>query len=79
MTDISQALEALRQEIKALNLSAEQEARLDSLFGKFEAEELSGQEFSQELPNLLERFETEHPTLTQVLNQVMVSLGNMGI
>ncbi|MEZ0372688.1 MAG: DUF4404 family protein [Candidatus Sericytochromatia bacterium] len=31
------------------------------------------------LPGLIEQFEVEHPKLTRVLDQIMVSLSNMGI
>jgi len=33
----------------------------------------------RDLPKILEKFETEHPQLTDSINRVMVTLSNMGI
>lgn len=32
-----------------------------------------------DLPNMLRKFETEHPELTDSINRVMLTLSNMGI
>ena len=37
------------------------------------------EELQLKMPGLIEQFEVEHPKLTGVLNQIMVTLSNMGI
>ncbi len=33
----------------------------------------------QKIPNLIEQFEVEHPSITGTLNRIMVALSDMGI
>ncbi|MGV3526076.1 MAG: DUF4404 family protein [Candidatus Sericytochromatia bacterium] len=81
-SSLSQALIALRAQLAELHLSAAERSRLENLVGQIESEisaDPATASAHAELPSLIERFEVEHPTLTQALNRVMVSLSNMGI
>lgn len=76
----------LRTEIARLELGdSSARERIEQLIHQLEQQAndpddlAPGREAHQELPGLIERFEAEHPDLTQVLNRIMVSLSNMGI
>lgn len=76
MTPLHENIQNLKAEIKSLNLDTEHQAKLDELVNQLEAEP---QGVSLDIPHLIERFEAEHPALTNTLNQIMVTLSNMGI
>lgn len=82
---LSEGLKALRSEIK--NLKGSDEAtrrRLEDLAARIE-EQLAGGDESEphsllkELEDEIMRFEVEHPRLTAIINDIMVTLSNMGI
>jgi seryl-tRNA synthetase len=78
-------LNKLREQVAALD-SADEESKqkLNALIYDIEQRIQNGD--SGDADNLVSqveqsiaRFETTHPTLTAVLNNIMVSLGNMGV
>ncbi len=75
-------LQHLLAEIEGLQLEGEAIERLTSLVADIEAhsaEEAPPQHMIDTVDNLISSFETEHPTLTGVLNNLLVSLSNMGV
>lgn len=81
---IEKALNELRREIANLNdEKAETRERLSGLVESIErgVETPQGDHDSlvEEIRGSIEQFEVEHPSATGVLNQIMVTLSNMGI
>ncbi len=82
---LRKALEALREELGKLQVDSEEKTHLQGLVGDVErqlddpegAPDLA--DHIENLPKLIERFEVEHPRLTRTLNEIMITLGNMGI
>lgn len=77
--NLNEAIAELRQEIGMLPAGSAERSRLETLLNRLEDELEDNRAVSQEIPGLIERFEVEHPTLTEALNRIMVSLGAMGI
>ena len=88
MTDkqLREDLEKLRQEVNELtenDFSARE--KLNALIGDIETRlETSGEETDDEslfdqIKEAISHFETEHPRATGILNDIMVTLSNMGI
>jgi len=84
--DLHQQLEQLRTEIENVARDDEQaRARMNELLGEVERkiDETSEEEIDDTLmENLREtitQFETDHPRATAILNDIMVTLSNMGI
>ncbi len=82
--ELGKQLKLLQDELACLR-AAEQhiQDKIDNLLGELD-HQLSApanEEHSDlsDLPKLLQKFETEHPELTDSINRVMVTLGNMGI
>jgi len=79
-------LEKLRSEVNALasnNVEARQ--KLDSLISDIEtklaqpSDEEQHNDLIQGIRDTIGQFETEHPRATAILNDIMVTLSNMGI
>ena len=88
MTDnrLKQELDRLRLEIKDLaSENIETREKLDSLISDIEKklEGLSDEDHHttliENLKDAIAQFETEHPRATAILNDIMITLGNMGI
>ena len=83
--EVNEALYSLRKEVERLeDLHPELKQKLDALLNEFEdrteaSEDGNHLHLVKDMQEALSQFEVEHPTLTGVLNQLMVSLGNMGI
>ncbi|SMF94781.1 protein of unknown function [Methylomagnum ishizawai] len=83
--EVSEALFHLRGEIERLDednieLKSKLEDLLDDLEDKLEAAEDDQQlHLVEDMKEAVSQFEVEHPTLTGILNNLMVALGNMGI
>ena len=80
---LEQALQRLRAELDQLDGDVEARLRgvIAELEGQIEALD-SAQESASMVDNLkrhIEQFEVEHPKVTNILNDVMVTLSNMGI
>ena len=80
---LEQALQRLRAELDQLDGDVEARLRgvIAELEGQIEALD-SAQESASMVNNLkrhIEQFEVEHPKVTNILNDVMVTLSNMGI
>lgn len=85
--DTSRQLKLLQDELACLRAAEDHvEQKIHALLDQLNAELSAEQEKSSDpdsslsdLPNLLRRFETEHPTLTDSINRVLMTLSNMGI
>jgi hypothetical protein len=81
--ELQQSLAALRQEVAALdNNSGALKTRLVALANDIERQLETGIEDASLLAQTrhqLELFEVEHPRLTTILNDIMVTLSNLGI
>ena len=84
--DLRKDLETLRGEVNQLaGSNPEAQRRLDRLITDLEnrvAEDPSREEHENLIESLREEiahFETEHPRATAILNDIMVTLSNMGI
>ena len=83
--DISEALFALRQEVERLESNhPEISAKLESLLEKLE-HRLDSEDDGKNLHLLKDfkeavaTFEVEHPTATGIINELMLTLSNLGI
>ena len=83
---LRQSLEELRSELKRLETEeAQVRERLDALIAGVETrldkpEDASHhQSLVQEVRQSISEFEVSHPRATAILNEIMVTLGNMGI
>ncbi|MBI5619072.1 MAG: DUF4404 family protein [Gammaproteobacteria bacterium] len=83
---LHQALEALRAALAEFGSGdAEKRARIEGLIAALERQidapegSATDAELNAELPTLVEHFEVEHPRLTAILNDLMVTLSGMGI
>lgn len=88
MTDIKlkEELERLREEVN--NIAADDDearAKLDLLISDIEkkleapADEAHHNDLIQGIRDAIGQFESEHPRATAILNDIMITLGNMGI
>jgi molecular chaperone DnaK (HSP70) len=83
--ELQQKLEKLRAEIeKVASNDTEARERMNALLGEVEKTlAASGEEVDENLlENIREavsQFETDHPRATAILNDIMVTLSNMGI
>lgn len=82
---INAAIEALRAEISKLDVDdSVSRERLDHLVGELQQQIDTGEDASAVLlegsvTEMIEQFEVEHPRITGVLNDLMVTLSGMGI
>lgn len=83
--ELRESIEKLRLEIESLDpADRSSKERLESLVAELERN-LSDSDLEQHetlVQNLregIEHFEVEHPSITGVLNHIMVTLSNMGI
>ena len=82
---ISASIELLRAEIANLKVEdTTAKARLDRLVAELESglaepEPASDATLNESVKELIEQFEVEHPRITGVLNDLMVTLSGMGI
>jgi len=88
MTNIKlkEELEKLRSEVKNLATeNIEASSKLEALISELEKklEEPAGTDhypgLGEDLKDAISQFETEHPRATAILNDIMVTLSNMGI
>jgi predicted transcriptional regulator len=83
--EVSEALFNLRSEIERLdNRNPELKARLEGLMDDLEdrleaTEDENHLHLVEDMKEAVSQFEVEHPTLTGVLNELMVTLSNLGI
>ncbi len=83
---LRQSLEELRSELARLEAEeAQVRERLDTLISGIETQldnpddATHHQSLIQDFRQSISQFEVSHPTTTAILNQIMVTLGNMGI
>lgn len=79
-------LEQLAGAIDNMEASSAEKARLQALIDNIEAQledplisDDDSQNFSDQIDDLVSSFETEHPTVAGILNNIMVTLSSMGI
>jgi hypothetical protein len=76
-------LDLLSKEVENLPLDESIRDRLSTLIAELEPHEEAGSvppdDIIENIDNMVVQFETEHPTLTGVLNNILVTLGNMGV
>lgn len=84
--ELDSALARLRAELEALGPEAgAARAALGTLIGEIERDLATlehadhAETLGQRIQHQLERFEVEHPRVTGILNEIMVSLANLGI
>ncbi len=83
--EINEALFALRQEVERLEQSHPAvKERLEALLIKLEtrleaAEDDTHVHLLEDVKQALTQFEVEHPRVTGILNDLMVTLSNLGI
>ncbi|MFT5575300.1 MAG: hypothetical protein ACI89D_000817 [Bermanella sp.] len=85
-TNIHERLEDLQQQIDELEVGHSQKANLMGLLEDIELELSTGSRVDAEqagllgrLENMVSEFETEHPTIAGILNDVMVKLASIGV
>jgi len=82
---LRESLESLRAEIERIaDNRVEAKDRLNGLINDIEAsldteEDSDEHTLTQNLRDAVAHFETEHPRATAILNDIMVTLSNMGI
>ena len=83
---LKEELDRLRAEVKDLATdNIEATAKLEALISELEEKIEGGSDADQhsglieELKDTISNFETEHPRATAILNEIMVTLSNMGI
>ncbi len=83
---LQETLKALREEIDNLSIEEkESKARLEELVEKLELklerpeDTIHHQSLTDGLSESLTYFEVSHPRITGVLNEIMMTLSNMGI
>ena len=84
--DLEQSLAALRAELEAIDATqSDVRVRLEPLIGELEHavgtlnEPAADSSLSERLGAHIESFEVEHPRVTNILNDIMVTLSNLGI
>jgi len=81
---INDALDALREEGDRLD-SSEAKERLTNLVDNIEQNvdytglSVDHQDLVEDVKDAITHFEVEHPSITGLLNEVMMTLGNIGI
>jgi hypothetical protein len=83
--EVSEALFNLRREIDGMptddpEAKARLEGLLDELEDKLEStEDENHLHLIEDMKEVVSQFEVEHPSITGILNQLMITLGGMGI
>ena len=78
-------LDKLRAEIdQVADSDTQAKAKLNTLINEIEAsidpdQESADQNIAEHIKDAVTHFETEHPRATAILNDIMVTLSNMGI
>ncbi len=82
--DLNKKISALRDELAETDFNSESDKQhLQGLLSEIEqlqdAEHDDHQSVTDSIKDSVTRFETEHPRATAILNDIMVTLSNMGI
>ena len=82
--ELQESLDQLRSEIKDLDSEdIESKTRIDKLIAQLEKQIEEDddilEEISETVTDSISYFETSHPRLTAIMNNLMTLLGNMGI
>ncbi len=80
--DISSKLDALKQEVERSQFNNEADKEhINALINDIEqsSDEHDSEPVIDNIKTSIEKFEAEHPRATAILNDIMVTLNNMGI
>ncbi len=77
--ELKEVLERLRAEVDTLGVDENEAKNLTELISEIDAKVDSGEPLSERVKHYLEKFEVEHPRVTAILNELLVTLSNMGI
>lgn len=81
--DLVQQLEALKQELANSQLPEQSREKMLGLIDRMEEQMHTPDEDNETMVDqveaLLAEFEVEHPKITGMVNNLMVTLGNMGV
>lgn len=82
--NLREQLEQLAQEIESLSIDDSRKEELQALLERVEqqldqGEEAEPQDLMDQVEGAISQFETEHPTLTGILNRILVTLSSMGV
>ena len=81
---INQKITDLRKELEKLNFdNVDEKKHIDELLEEIESANKESEEETNfiidKIKTSIDRFETEHPRATAILNEIMVTLSNIGI
>ena len=80
---LREQLDSLARELESVEVDETVREQLNVLIAELEVHEQAGSVPPDSMPDtvrqMVSHFEVEHPTLTGVLNNILVSLGNMGV
>ena len=83
--ELHHLLSLLKEELEDLESSSESHKEISSLITNIELQIQTLEDKQQHRPltenirNHIEKFETEHPRITGILNDIMMKLSNIGI
>lgn len=78
--DLHQLLSKLRKEIDYLDASSEIHKEINSLIADIELQlKLQKVSLTENIRNHIEKFEVEHPKITNILSDIMIKLINIGV
>lgn len=82
--NLREQLEQLAQEIESLSIDDSRKQELQALLERVEqqldqGEDAEPQDLMDQVEGAISQFETEHPTLTGILNRILVTLSSMGV
>ena len=81
--EFNNSIEKLHQEIQRLDKNEVDTSRLLEIIGNIEKVNLAKtperSSLSHKITSAIEEFEVEHPRITGILNELMVTLGGLGI
>ena len=79
-TDINKKLTELKNQFNNVQFQdPSDKAHIDELIFKLESEDNNHESVIDSIKTTIEKFETDHPRTTAILNDIMVTLSNMGI
>lgn len=80
---VQEQLARLRSELESSELTSERRNHIEALIADIDAQLATGQvpdeTLREQVEGAVSAFELEHPRLAAILNNIMLTLGNMGI
>lgn len=79
-TDINKKLAELKNQLDEVQFQdPSDKAHIDELISEMESADNNHESLIDSIKATIEKFETDHPRATAILNDIMVTLSNMGI